>query len=154
MTSRILVTLGVTIALLSLFACASLKKESTLPFQHPQVFENMMPICTDCHDARTEDVHYELFNHTSFFPKNHRMEAYQGAKTCTICHTQKDCSECHGVGIELKPSQKNQIETFRKMPHRGDYLSRHRIDGRIDPTSCFRCHGNPKTAETCAKCHG
>jgi hypothetical protein len=26
------------------------------------------------------------------------------------------------------------------MPHTGDYLSRHRIDGRLDPVSCRRCH--------------
>jgi hypothetical protein len=154
MIRRILATLGVLITLLSLLACASLKKVSALPFQHPQVFENMAPVCTDCHDARTGDVHYELFNHTSFFARNHRMEAFTGMKVCNICHTQRDCDECHGQGIELKPSQKNQIETYRKYPHRGDYLSRHQIDGRIDPTSCFRCHGNPKSASTRAKCHG
>lgn len=154
MTRRILVTFGVSTALLSLLACASLKKESSLPLQHSHVFENRLPVCTNCHDTRTEDVNYEVFNHTSFFAKNHRVEAYTAMKICNICHVQKDCDECHGAGIELKPSQKNQIETYRKMPHRGDYLSRHRIDGRVDPTSCFRCHGNPRTAKTCAKCHG
>jgi hypothetical protein len=39
------------------------------------------------------------------------------------------------------------------MPHRGDYVTRHRIDGRIDPTACFRCHGSPKRAKLCASCH-
>jgi len=154
MTGRTLVALSVTISMLFLVACASMKKGNVLPLEHPQVFENMAPMCTECHDARSEDVHYELYNHTSVFAKNHRLPAYRNMQICTICHAQKDCAECHGVRIELKPSQKNQIETFRKMPHRGDYLSRHRIDGRIDPTSCFRCHGNPKTAKTCAKCHG
>jgi hypothetical protein len=28
------------------------------------------------------------------------------------------------------------------MPHRGDYLGQHPIDGRVDPGSCVRCHGN------------
>jgi hypothetical protein len=71
-----------------------------------------------------------------------------------MCHQQQFCDECHGVRVEEKPSAKNKTSTFRRTPHRGDYLSRHRIDGRVDPTSCFRCHGNPKTAETCAPCHG
>ena len=154
MAGRILVTLSLTLSMLFLFACASLKKENMLPLEHPRVFENKAPVCTECHEARSGDVHYELYNHTNVFAKNHRLPAYQNMQICTICHAQRDCDECHGVRIELKPSQKNQIETYRRMPHRGDYLSRHRIDGRIDPTSCFRCHGNPKTAETCAKCHG
>jgi hypothetical protein len=32
-------------------------------------------------------------------------------------------------------------------------LTRHRIDGRINPTKCFRCHGAPKTARSCTPCH-
>ncbi len=154
MTGKILVTAGMTVVTLFLFACGALKNESFLPFQHPLVFENMVPICTDCHEDRTEKVNFKFYNHTSFFAKNHRLEAYQGMHVCSICHQQKHCNDCHGVGIELKPSLKNPIKTFRKTMHRGDYISRHRIDGRIDPTSCFRCHGNPKTAKTCVKCHG
>jgi len=33
-------------------------------------------------------------------------------------------------------------EVSRVMPHRGDYTVTHRIDGRLDPGSCYRCHGN------------
>ena len=55
---------------------------------------------------------------------------------------------------ELKPSLRNQSDTFRRMPHRGDFLTRHRIEGKIDPTSCFRCHGNPRASQVCAPCHG
>jgi hypothetical protein len=28
------------------------------------------------------------------------------------------------------------------------------MDGRINPISCFRCHGNPKSSRTCIRCHG
>jgi hypothetical protein len=71
-----------------------------------------------------------------------------------MCHQPSYCDTCHGVGVELKPSLKNQTRTNRRMPHRGDYLSRHRIDGRMDPVSCLRCHANRKTAKTCRPCHG
>jgi hypothetical protein len=71
-----------------------------------------------------------------------------------MCHKQSACDECHGVWVELKPSLKDQTSNYRRMPHRGDYLSRHAIDGRINPASCYRCHGNPETARTCRPCHG
>jgi hypothetical protein len=85
---------------------------------------------------------------------NHRVPARQRPEICSMCHQQNFCNNCHGVTTELKPSERNQDKTFRRTPHRGDYLSRHRIDGRIDPTSCFRCHGNPKKSKTCVRCHG
>jgi hypothetical protein len=28
------------------------------------------------------------------------------------------------------------------------------IDGSLNPASCFRCHGSPKTTRGCAPCHG
>ena len=34
----------------------------------------------------------------------------------------------------------------------GDYLSRHRIEGRIDPVSCLKCHGRQNN-ERCKLCH-
>ena len=96
----------------------------------------------------------ERYVHTADFGKSHRPEATQGEAVCAMCHQTSFCNDCHATRVELKPSLKNQTETYRSMPHRGDYLSRHRIDGRVDPTSCFRCHGNPKSARTCANCHG
>jgi hypothetical protein len=71
-----------------------------------------------------------------------------------MCHQQSFCNDCHATYVELKPSIKNQDATYRRSPHRGDWLSRHRIEGSLDPTSCIRCHRNPKTATTCAPCHG
>jgi hypothetical protein len=70
-----------------------------------------------------------------------------------MCHQTSFCNDCHATRVELKPSERHKTETYRRMPHRGNYLARHRIDGRVDPTSCFRCHGNPKTARTCSPCH-
>ncbi len=144
-----------TLALLSLAACSALKSNYSLPQSHPETLtagEN--PTCTDCHEARGDKIAYQRFNHTPFFTENHNKEAYQAEAVCSMCHATSFCNDCHATRVELKPSIKNQPENYRRMPHRGDYLTRHRFDARLDPTSCFRCHGNPKTAISCVPCHG
>ena len=138
-----------------LMACASLKSGFEVPTKHPYEFaKGQRPTCTECHEARDKNLDYQLFNHNPSFVANHRMVAYSQQRVCAMCHATSFCNDCHAGRVELKPSIKDQTENYRWMPHRGDYLSRHRIDGRLDPTSCFRCHGNPKSAETCAPCHG
>ena len=136
-------------------ACAGLQSNSTRLAKHPTAaeLETMPKNCLDCHE-RGEALNYERYVHTADFGKSHRPEATQGEAICAMCHQTSFCNDCHATRVELKPSLKNQSDTYRSMPHRGDYLSRHRIDGRLDPTSCFRCHGNPKSAKGCASCHG
>jgi hypothetical protein len=152
---RLLTTLILLAVLLLVAACAGLQSRYTLPARHPSAEElTVSPkVCTDCHE-RGQELAYERYVHTADFGKNHRPEATQGEAVCAMCHQTSFCNDCHATRVELKPSLKNQSETYRSSPHRGDYLSRHRIDGRVDPTSCFRCHGNPKSALTCARCHG
>jgi hypothetical protein len=141
--------------LVLLGACATLQGGYDLPLQHPAELERgRRPLCTDCHEARGDKIAYGRFDHTVHFGDGHSQEARQGERVCAMCHQTSFCNDCHATRVELKPSDKNQSDTYRRMPHRGDYRSRHIIDGRIDPTSCFRCHGNPKTARTCASCHG
>ncbi|PLX83809.1 MAG: cytochrome C [Desulfuromonas sp.] len=137
-----------------LAACAKLQGGHEFPARHPVEMEEGRPVCTECHEARGERVPYGRFNHTVLWADNHRQAAYQGERTCNLCHSTSFCNDCHATRVELKPSLKDQTGNFRRMPHRGDYLSRHRIDGRIDPTSCFRCNGNPKSSRTCVSCHG
>ena len=151
----LLTTLTLLAVLLLVAACAGLQSRYTLPARHPGAAElTVSPkVCTDCHE-RGQELAYERYVHTADFGKNHRPEATQGEAVCAMCHQTSFCNDCHATRVELKPSLKNQSETYRSSPHRGDYLSRHRIDGRVDPTSCFRCHGNPKSAQTCARCHG
>ncbi|PKN12783.1 MAG: cytochrome C [Deltaproteobacteria bacterium HGW-Deltaproteobacteria-4] len=154
MPVRFLIALVTTVATLGvLYACSS---SNYLPAQHPADvgLSHIRPICVDCHESRSDKLAYADFNHTPTFATTHRSVASRSAQVCAMCHQQSFCNECHATGIELKPSLKNQSETFRGMPHRGDYQSRHVIDGRLDPTSCYRCHGNPKASETCRPCHG
>lgn len=141
--------------LVLLAACATLKGNYELPAKHPEELQKgKRPVCTECHEARSEQIPYERFNHTAWFADSHRQEASQGEQMCAMCHQTGFCNDCHATRVELKPSDKNPTDNFRRMPHRGDYRSRHIIDGRIDPVSCFRCHGNPKTAVSCRSCHG
>ena len=155
MLKRIVLFVVLAALPLTLLACAALKSGFEFPAKHPEELpQGVRPTCTECHDARDENVDYQRFNHTVYFMDNHRQAAYQRSQVCAMCHATSFCNDCHATRVELKPSIKNQTENYRRLQHRGDYLSRHRIDGRIDPTSCFRCHGNPKASETCVPCHG
>ena len=140
--------------LILLAACSIFRNEPRYPAVHPEELGNVRPMCTECHDARAEHINYEEFNHDASFVGPHRQQAYQNADVCSMCHAQSFCNDCHVSRVELKPSLKNPTDTYRAMPHRGDYLSRHQVDGRVDPTSCFRCHGNPRATKSCAPCHG
>jgi hypothetical protein len=125
----------------------------SLPLVHPDEGEDLRQ-CLDCHDNEEGDLPFERFSHGIFFAERHGGSARGHAAVCAMCHQERFCSDCHGLRPGVKPSLKNHSDSRRRMPHRGDYLTRHRIDGRIDPTACFRCHGSPKKAKLCASCHG
>lgn len=145
--------LTVLLPLALLAACATLQSGYKVPLSHPEQLPPGRPVCTECHEARTETFNYEAFNHHLLFMEGHRAPARQAEQVCSMCHATSFCNDCHATRVELKPSDRDRTGNYRRMPHRGDYLSRHQIDGRIDPTSCFRCHGNPKSSRTCSPCH-
>lgn len=124
-----------------------------IPLRHPDEGKDLRN-CLACHEALDEAFPYQRFNHTLFFGEKHSKVARTSQRVCEMCHRPSDCSDCHAVGIELRPSLKRHGDPRGMAPHRGDYLTRHRIDGRLNPTKCFRCHGSPKSARTCAQCHG
>ena len=155
MKNKELLGLGVVILVVILVvACATIQSGYTPPPRHPEEEGEDLRYCTACHDMEGAEIPYDKFNHGMFFADNHGQIAGRLGSVCASCHRGSFCSDCHGIGIELKPSIKNQTENYRRMPHRGDYLTRHVIDGRINPTSCYRCHGNPKSSLTCKPCHG
>lgn len=155
MRTKLWITLGLGLLIVSLAACAALDGGLLLPKQHPSEADlgQAPKNCLECHDG-DDRLAFASFVHTPTWGQNHRQQAYQQEAVCSMCHQTSFCNDCHATRVELKPSLKNQTDTTRQMPHRGDYLSRHRIDGRVDPTSCFRCHGNPKASQTCVRCHG
>ncbi len=137
-------------------ACASMKDSYQLPEKHPPIYDlgERRAYCVRCHGHDEGDVDFARYNHTVLFTDSHRLVAYQDEKVCAICHQQSFCNDCHVSRSELKPSVRYQTQNYRRTQHRGDYLTRHKIDAKVDPSSCFRCHGNPKSSQTCVPCHG
>ncbi|MDA8141097.1 MAG: hypothetical protein M0036_20830 [Desulfobacteraceae bacterium] len=137
----------------SLLLPAQWSRADGLPLAHPRE-EGDLRACSDCHESEAKGFPFRRFEHSPLFAQNHRLTAVGSEQVCAMCHQPSFCSDCHAQGAAMKPSLMAHGDTRRLMPHQGDYLTRHRIDGHIDPTGCFRCHGRPKSAKSCAPCHG
>lgn len=143
-THRILTLAGLVTLSLGLYACVT---TVSMPKTHP-VEVPKPPLCSACHTG--EQI---SFDHTDDFAKSrHGLQAARRSQVCDLCHRQAFCADCHAGKEEIKPSDKLKDNPARISPHRGDYLSRHRIDGRIDPVSCLKCHGRTNNAR-CKACH-
>ncbi len=123
-----------------------------LPKTHPEQPNEDLRTCTVCHHY-DEPFAYGRYNHTLLFAQKHGILARSNRSVCEMCHRPKKCALCHSTAAGLKPELKVHGNPKLRTPHRGDYLSRHRIDGQVDPTACFRCHGRPKSAKRCRQCH-
>lgn len=134
---------------------ATLVFASGLPARHPAGIDlgERKPLCSDCHGDERDPIVFRRYDHTATFLDDHKILARMRPGVCELCHRQESCQDCHATRSELKPSILNQVETYKASPHRGDYITRHRFEARIDPTSCYRCHGNPRRSLTCRRCH-
>jgi predicted transcriptional regulator of viral defense system len=143
-SSKILVLFMLAAALaVVIVACVGTASMAT---KHPVAVEKM-PLCSACHnDWRA------ALSHTSDFGTRHKFSAAQQKRACNLCHNDSFCADCHANKEELKPSDKYKDSPERTMPHRGDYISQHKIDGKINPASCFPCHGRQNN-ERCRVCH-
>ena len=143
------------VAVVALSACAALfSQEKSLPTVHPEALGEKRAICSECHDDQAKGSLQPLtaFNHTPTFISEHRLYAVNSEKVCAVCHAVSFCNDCHATKNEIKPSQKLGNRPDRDLVHRGDYMTRHRIEGKIDPTGCYRCHGRSNN-EQCRNCH-
>lgn len=113
--------------------------------KHP--VEVVEAVCSQCHPEK-----WHALDHMPSWGRLHRVAASQNATTCNVCHKDSYCADCHSVKDELKPSDKLKDSPGVYFPHRGDYLTQHRIDGKINPAPCFRCHGRRNNAR-CRSCH-
>lgn len=137
-----LLSLLTTLAVL--YACAT---TSSMAQKHPTDGIEIPVICSKCHtDGRAS------MDHTEDFGVRHRFSAQQNSRACMICHSNAFCSDCHAHKEELQPDDKYKDAPGRMMPHRGDYMNQHKIDGKINPASCFPCHGRQNN-ERCRVCH-
>jgi len=143
-------------ALVSLLtACAAISREGeSLPAAHPEKLAQGRPLCSECHqdEGKVRFKEYASFDHTTGFVNGHRLAATTDAPLCAACHAASFCSDCHSKKTAMKPSLKLGNRPDRELPHRGEYLSLHRIDGKVDPASCYRCHGRGNN-ELCRTCH-
>jgi len=135
--------------LLSLIAIAPYAYSGTASIvkKHP-VEVTGMPNCAECHTDK-----WQSFNHkaANFYDK-HRFYAQDQRLACAACHKDSFCSDCHAHKEEIKPSDKFAGSPQRNLPHRGDFLSQHMIDGQVNPASCAKCHGRQNN-EGCKTCH-
>lgn len=127
-----------------IYACAH---TTSIVREHP-VEVTSMPDCGDCHEDK-----WKAFSHkAAAFYKKHGEYAKEQKTACNACHAEAFCSDCHANKSEIKPGDKFYDSPERNSPHRGDYLSLHRIDGKINPASCAKCHGRQNN-DRCVTCH-
>ncbi len=135
--------------------CAVISKTASVPPKHPEDISGWTQVdCRECHtDVSTGAMKaYASFRHSPPFVRYHGLYARQGQTLCQSCHAPSFCQTCHAVKEELRPDKKMGDRPDLSLPHRGDYLVLHRLDGRLDPGSCFACHGN-KDDIRCKACH-
>ena len=132
-------------ALLALMAaCAGTQ---SMPSVHPEEVSGAS-LCSECHEDWET-----AYDHTGDFGRSHRFYASRDERVCQTCHRPSFCADCHGYEEEIKPSEKAQDSPWRRdLPHRGDYLTQHRIDGKLNPASCYKCHGR-RNDWRCQECH-
>jgi hypothetical protein len=140
---------------ISLAACAQIKSIPGLPPSHPEALTVGQQVnCSECHDDQQKWTLKSIpsFSHTQAFVKNHRFYAANDDRLCALCHKSSFCNDCHTNKGEIKPSTKYGYRPDREMQHRGNYMTLHRIEGKLDPASCYRCHGRTNN-ELCNNCH-
>jgi len=124
-----------------------------------------MGACTSCHNhqtdfdtARCTNCHKDLkgylprtaYAHQGDWLRTHAQVAKTSGESCSACHDQTYCSECHASQtVAALPATIFPEEVDKTFIHRGDYVSRHDTDAHANPASCRTCHGSA----FCSACH-
>jgi hypothetical protein len=144
------------VALIGMIAsCAQMRTIPGLPASHPEALAVGQQVdCSECHEDQQKGTMkaFDSFSHTPSFVKNHRLYAASDDRLCAACHKSSFCNDCHTNRVEMKPSTRYGNRPDREMPHRGNYMTLHKIEGKLDPASCYRCHGRANN-ERCVACH-
>ena len=138
-----------------LAACAQTNAIPGLPASHPETLAIGQQVsCAECHEDQQKGTlkAFNAFSHSPAFVKNHRFYASSDERLCSTCHKSSFCNDCHTNQVEMKPSIKYGNRPDREMPHRGNFMTMHKIEGKLDPASCYRCHGRANN-ERCITCH-
>lgn len=107
--------------------------------------------CRKCHEGLVENPvrPVRLFSHDADFRKRHGELAKGDERVCAHCHRQDFCADCHSRLDVLVPEVKMSERVDLELPHRHDYLTRHSIEARADPSRCWTCHN----VAQCNACH-
>ena len=122
--------------------------------------------CFKCHehadqyaDAQCSTCHIDLasypsapvatLTHQGDFLRRHAAIARSAQQTCTSCHDQNFCLDCHAKTAMVPVEVKLVDRPDRRFIHREDFLGRHSVEERADPASCQRCH----STTFCETCH-
>jgi hypothetical protein len=136
-------------------SCAQFSSMQSLPAVHPEALAiGQQADCAECHEDQQKGTMkpFASFNHSPSFIKNHRFYAASDDRLCTTCHKASFCADCHTNKVEMKPSLKYGNRPDRDLPHRGNFMTLHKIEGKLDPAGCYRCHGRGNN-ERCVACH-
>ena len=155
-TRTVTLSLLVVAGLFGIIAsCAQMKTVPGLPASHPEALAVGQQVnCSECHEDQQKGTMkaFNAYNHSKSFVKNHRFYAASDDRLCVTCHKSSFCTDCHTNQVEMKPSTKYGDRPDREMPHRGNFMTMHKIEGKLDPASCYRCHGRAKN-DRCVACH-
>ena len=152
---RKIALLAATLGLAALVGCSVVSPSGSTTPSHPQPLDQGRPTCSECHGTdliKSTQKPFAAFDHTEAFVANHKFMANQDPGTCAVCHAQSFCADCHGGKTAMQPAVKMGDRPDRITPHPANYLVLHRIEGRIDPTGCFECHGRANN-QKCTACH-
>lgn len=138
-----------------LVSCSGVKSTPDSYSSHAEYLSAGQQVnCRECHENEQKGTLKEMaaFSHTPAFVKNHGHYAATEERLCTSCHKSSFCNDCHASRSEIKPPTLYGYRPDRDMPHRGNFMTLHKIEGKLDPASCFTCHGRSNN-ERCNSCH-
>jgi hypothetical protein len=129
--------------------CTDCHDTPTAPTYHPRNFQAQHAAaaygrrmeCSTCHEVRTfcRACHIQLgmeaegrlgpgfHDAEPLWLLRHARAARQGLESCTSCHTQRDCMQCHST-----------IGAFQISPHGPNFDARRAYNR--NPVICFACH--------------
>lgn len=116
---------------------------------HSEQIENLL--CSLCHRELSYSGLSELagFTHKDNFLAEHAVFAKRSTQTCTQCHSQAYCNGCHSRNQSIKPSLQFPEKVKASFIHRGDWITAHRIEAKVEDGRCLKCH----SISECSKCH-
>lgn len=111
--------------------------------------------CAPCHERQdlVRSLPRTFLRHEGDFARHHGDEAVQSTALCRSCHEETDCNDCHDVTQGMTVERRRPEKVDRSFVHRGDFLARHGMEARSEPSRCVRCH-EPSTCDACHVARG